>query len=286
LEKSGKLGKMKILLIEPPFYRLYKDTFSLPRYPLALGYLSGIVKKETKWDVLSYNADFNPKNEGVSFSYVLDEGFKHYQEGLEDLSRPVWKEIKSTIKQYKPDVIGISSKSQNFASTCVVADLVKEIDRKTIVIIGGPHPSMVGRESLKNPNIDVVVRGEGEVTLVELLNAIEKEKSFDKIKGIVYRKNGKIVENEPREFIEDLDSLPFPHETAPDLLKDFEKYPISAFRNIFAIRGCPFNCFFCGSREIWGRRCRFRSVENVIEEIKGLEKMGLKSVNFDDDTLV
>ena len=84
--------------------------------------------------------------------------------------------------------------------------------------------------------------------------------------------------------MEDLDSLPFPHEFAREVLIDFEKYPLSAFQNIFATRGCPFNCFYCGSRNIWGRRVRFRSPENVVAEIKELQRMGLRTIHFDDDT--
>lgn len=67
------------------------------------------------------------------------------------------------------------------------------------------------------------------------------------------------------------------------MLKDYNLYPPKAFANIFATRGCPYNCFFCGSRKIWSRKVRFRSVGNVINEIKGLQKLGLKFVHFDDD---
>lgn len=274
----------RILLIEPPFYRLYKDTYSLDRYPLSLGYLAGIVKKETTWDVMVYNADFTPQHELIKLSYWTGEGFQNYLHDLKDLSRDVWEEVKSTILEYKPSVVGISATSQNFTSACVVAKLAKEASNQIVVIVGGPHPSMVGKEVLNCPDIDVGVKGEGEKTLVELLHAIKSGKGFDRIRGIVYRKERRLVENPPREFIEDLDSLPFPHENAPEVLKDYDLYPITAFRNIFAVRGCPYNCFFCGSRKIWSRRVRFRSPENVVSEIKGLQRMGLRLIHFDDDT--
>jgi len=274
----------RILLVEPPFYRLYRDTYSLDRYPLSLGYLAGAIRKETDWDVMVYNADFSPQSETIKGSYLAGVGFDNYLNNLRDLSRPVWGEIRSTILEYNPTVIGISAKSQNFASVRIVARLAKESGKQITVMVGGPHPSMVGAEVLNCPDIDVCAKGEGEKTIVELLNAIDAQQEFDAIRGIAYRNDGQIVESAPREFIKDLDSLPFPHETAPGVLKDYDQYPLTAFRYIFAIRGCPYNCFFCGSRRIWSRRVRFRSPENVVREIKGLQKRGLRSVHFDDDT--
>ncbi|NLI13612.1 MAG: radical SAM protein [Peptococcaceae bacterium] len=274
----------KILLIEPPFYRLYKDTHSLNRYPLSLGYLAGMIRKETNWSVMAYNADFSSHSEPVKVSYLASTGFYNYLNNLKDLSGRVWGEIRSAISEYKPAIVGISAKSQNIASACIVAKLAKEINRQIIVIVGGPHPSMVGSDVLNCSDIDVGVRGEGENTIIELLNAIDAQKDFNDIKGIVYRKDGHINENAPREFIKNLDSLCFPHENVSEVLKDYEKYPVTAFRNIFATRGCPNSCFFCGSHKIWSRKVRFRSPENVVKEIKSLQKMGLRAIHFDDDT--
>lgn len=274
----------RILLVEPPFYRLYKNNFSHSRYPLSLGYLAGVIKEKTKWEVMTYNPDFIADNEGSSFSYVMGSGFENYINGLKDFSRPVWKEVKSTISAFKPTIVGISAKSQNFISACIIAKFAKEFSKDSLVIVGGPHPSMVGSEVLMSPDIDVCVKGEGENTIVELLEAINSQSSFKDIQGIIYRKNGEIIENPPREFIKDLDSLPFPHESAPEVLKDYDQYPKTAFKHIFSTRGCPYNCFYCGSRKIWSRKVRFRSPENVVREIKGLQNIGLKSVNFEDDT--
>ncbi|MBA7490811.1 tRNA-2-methylthio-N(6)-dimethylallyladenosine synthase [subsurface metagenome] len=277
-------NQRKILLIEPPFYRLFKDTYSLSRYPLSLGYLAGTIKQKTDWNVVVYNADFVPRSKSIKVSYLAGDGFHNYLDNLKDTSKPIWREIKLTVAKYRPTVVGISAKTQNFRSACLIAKLVKEIDNQIIVIVGGPHPSMVGVEVLNCPDIDICVRGEGENTIVELLDAIANQKPFDNIQGIIYKKGDRVVENPPREFIKDLGSLSFPHQYASELLKDYDKYPITAFRSIFAIRGCPYNCFFCGSRKIWSRRVRCRSVENVIEEIKALQEKGLKAVHFDDDT--
>ncbi len=279
-----KADQNKILLIEPPFYRLFKDTYSLNRYPLSLGYLAGEIDKKTNWEVTIYNADFCSKSESVKVSYLTHSGFDNYLNNLKYLSSQVWEEIKSTIIKCNPSVVGISVKSQTFASACLVVKIVKKINRHITVVIGGPHPSMVGAAVLNCPDIDIAVKSEGENTIVELLNAINSGTEFDNVKGIIYRRNRQIIENAPRELTKDLDSLCFPHEIASKTLKDYNQYPLIAFRNIFATRGCPHNCFFCGSRKIWSRKVRFRSPDNIIREIKELQDIGLKSIHFDDDT--
>ncbi len=277
------MNQKKILLIEPPFYRLYKETYSLDRYPLSLGYLAGTIQRETDWSVHVYNADFSPQSEAMQVSYMTGKGFENYLDNLKHMSGSVWKEVESILFEVQPDVIGITMKSQNFASGCLVAKLAKRINKDAIVIVGGPHPTMA-QNVLDCKDIDVCVRGEGERTIVELLHAIEREKGFENIAGIVFRRNGGIVENGSRQFIEDLNTLCFPHESAREALIGYEQYPPSAFKNIFASRGCPYNCFFCGSKNIWSRRVRFRSTDNIIKEIISLQSMGVKSVHFDDDT--
>ena len=274
----------KILLIEPPYYRLYKNTYIVERYPLGLGYLASAIKQESDWQVIVYNADFYPHSESARMSYMAGEGFSNYLTNLNDLARPIWKEIASTVAEYMPLVVGISTKSQNFKSACMVARIVKQINPHTTVIVGGPHPSMVGKVVLDCLDIDIGVKGEGERTIVELLHAISSDEKLDDINGIVYRKNGTRIQNPPREYISDLDSIGFPYEIAAEVLKDYHLYPRTAFMNIFAVRGCPFNCSFCGSREIWSRKVRFRSLDHIAREIEGLQKMGINLFNFDDDT--
>jgi len=276
---SGK----KILLIEPPYHRLYKSTYSLDLYPLGLGYLAEAVKKNTDWQAMVYNADFTPESERRKIVYETGEGFYKYLDNLKDLSSPIWSDVRSVIREFKPAVLGISTKSQNFKSACAVAGIAKEIDKNIIVVLGGPHPSMAGEAVFKNPDIDISASGEGEITIVELLKAIGQSESLDRVKGISYRANGTVIKNDAQGFIEDLDSLPFPYENTAALLKDYKRYPKEAFKSVFATRGCPHDCIFCGSRKIWSRKVRFRSPENVVKEIKTRQAMGLGSVSFEDD---
>jgi len=242
-----------------------------------------MMKRDTDWDVLVYNADFSPKSECPKVSYLAGKGFYNYLRNLENLSGKVWQDVKSVISDYKPDVVGISAKSQNFKSACIVAKIVKSLNKDSIVVVGGPHPSMVGSEVLSCQDIDIAIIGEGENTIVELVDAIGSQKSLDSVKGIGYRDATKLVETPKRELISDLDQLPFPHENAQEVLKNYDKYPKTAFSHILATRGCPNNCFYCGSHKIWGRKVRFRSPGSIVSEIIGLQKRELRFVHFSDD---
>lgn len=275
----------KILFIEPPYYRLYKNTYSLSMYPLSLGYLASVVLRDTDWDAAVYNADFHREDEPLRISHLTGAGYDNYLRLLREPGDPLWAEVRRRIAECKPDAVGITCKSQNFASACMVARIVKDIDPGITVIAGGPHPAMVGTTALKEPCIDIIARGEGERTITELLNELSGRHKFASISGIAFRgEDGGITETPPRAFIEDLDTLPFPNDSAPHALLDYRDYPKSAFGNVFATRGCPFHCFYCGSREIWSRRVRYRSPDNVIREIQNIQKLGADTITFQDDT--
>ncbi len=276
----------KLMLIEPPFYRLYHDQYCLVKYPLALGYLSGSVIKNTNWDVQTYNADFNankkifvPEND-----YISGKGFKRYLSSIKDFSFPIWSEIKKSIEEYNPSVVGISAKTQNFISASIVAKIAKEINPQIKVIAGGVHSTMNGSKVLECKDIDFLSIGEGENTIVELLLALENNTELNLVDGIIFRNNGKIVRNKSRSYVEDLDTLDFPLTHAPKILKDFDKYPKEAFGYVFASRGCPYACTFCESKSMWTRKVRYRSPENIVAELKKMQEFGINKVNFDDDT--
>ena len=277
----------KILLIYPPFFRLFDDGYSYGGYPLALGYLAGEVKRSTSWQVFTYNADFNPGSERndikVTFSFRAGRGQENYLKNLTG-DAPVWMQIRKTIEKLRPSVVGISSSSQSFRSASKIASIAKSINPDTYVIIGGPHPSMVGAETLKCPDIDIAAKGEGEEILKELLHCFETDTSISKVKGIAFRDNGRVSDTGMHPYIENIDTLCFPYDSAPDVLIDFHYYFPRAFGSIFTSRGCPFACTFCGSRNIWSRRVRFRSPGNIAEEISRLQRAGVESMRIADDT--
>lgn len=134
------------------------------------------------------------------------------------------------------------------------------------------------------PQIDMAVMGEGEATLVELLCALDSGQETFEVRGLVCRGGKSRPAAARREPIIDLDGLGFPVLPAPEVLKDYGRYPPEAFRSVLATRGCPNNCFFCGSRDLWGRRVRFRSPQNVVREIRTLQARGVHRIHFEDDT--
>lgn len=279
-EENGR----RILLIEPPYFRLFKSTYSLDRIPHGLLNIASAILSETDWEVLVYNADFSGVSEAHKVSYQAGAGFDEFLRNLNNEESKIWREVRSKILRIRPSVVGITAKSPNFKSACIVAKLAKEVDRNTIVVMGGSHVSLTGAKSLNCTDIDILVRGEGELTIVQLLRRIGSRSSIEGVRGILYRKDGTVIEEGRPDHMTDLDRLSYVHMTARKVLVDYEEYLIHAFKHIYTSRGCPYDCFFCSSKALWGRKVRFRSPKKVLEEIKDLQQRGLRYVQFQDDT--
>jgi radical SAM superfamily enzyme YgiQ (UPF0313 family) len=193
--------------------------------------------------------------------------------------------IKEYLEEKKPDVVGISCMTFLVIDALKVAHLTKEACPEAHVVVGGTHPTIYPKELASQPGIDSVVFGEGEITFCELICALSEGKSLEGIKGVGFCKNGKVVLNPSREFIQDLDSLPFPDR---DLLPYKKYYNLLGKGNeimtsLLTSRGCPHNCIFCTKKD--GRLCRVRSPENVVEEIEYCVKKGITDFDIIDDTL-
>lgn len=275
----------RILLIEPPFYRLFKNTYSLDRLPLGLAYLAGVAVRDAGWHVRVWNADFQSSSEPWRLSYLAGDGFRRYRERLDNPEDSIWRQARVVLESYGPGVVGISAKSQTFASAARLAEVAKRVLPRATVLVGGPHPSMVREKVLQCPHIDAACFGEGEGTLRDVLAALDAGRPLAGIAGLIWRDDaGQAVVGPDRPLIEDLDALPYPHDHAADVLQDHREYPPSAFGYVFSARGCPYDCLFCGSRNVWSRRVRFRSPDDVVEEVRSLAAQGLLLVHFDDDT--
>ncbi len=177
------------------------------------------------------------------------------------------------------DLIGFSSTSPLFGITKEVLTYVKTINPNAKTVIGGPHPTQDPSDAL-GAGFDFAVIGEGEATILELVKGLEEGKS-ESVKGIAYSENGSIKINPPREFIQNLDTVPLSNRK----LLDYSKY--FSF-GIMATRGCPFNCFYCKPMQdkLFGRHLRRRSVSNIVDEIEQLVSMDKsKVIYFKDDTL-
>ena len=196
------------------------------------------------------------------------------------------------IRTFSPEVIGISIVTPLFDIAQNMASFIKKQFPKMLIIAGGPHPTIMPYETLKEKNIDICVLGEAELTVVELLKAISKKEDLRKIKGIAFLEDNEFVVTPSQELIEDLDSLPFvDRELMPkNVIYGRAGYPIgNPCMLLITGRGCPFNCSFCQPtvRKMFGSKPRRRSVENVIEEIIQLKnKYGINGLWINDDTFL
>ena len=144
----------KVLLINPPWYRLFGQAFNY--YPIGLCYLAGVLEKDG-FNVSVYNADYNYRElrgEFLTFTVrKVIEGYKKYLSILKDISNPLWQESKQVICQQSPDIVGITVTTAKFGAAINVAKLVKELDPTIPVIVGGVHPTILPEEMLKNKEV-------------------------------------------------------------------------------------------------------------------------------------
>lgn len=191
--------------------------------------------------------------------------------------------IEKELLSFKPDIIGISQWTHNRHSSLELAGTCRATLPGSIIVLGGGHATFCHEDALTTGSpVDVVVRGEGEVTLLELTAGIAAGTPWHNIDGLAFRDNGSIVVTPARQSIDDLDRLPLParyldHSIGLDL--DFQ----SEF--IVTTRGCPSTCYFCSSPDFWGRKVHFRSPAAIIEEIRYIRrKYGQIYFSIRDDT--
>jgi len=207
-------------------------------------------------------------------------------------------EIMNELSGYAPDVIGIYSTTFGWEKAMFTASEIRKarrsaqwvVQNRPYIIVGGPYPIAVQEKCIHDSDaVDAVITGEGEITMVEVMDVLSKGESLEGVKGLIYRSGGEVVINPPRPLIEDVDSLPFP---ARELLGSAIDYvpPPATYRRrpvavIMTARGCNRNCIFCFQIDKHRKTgIRFRSVENVMEEIELCLKEGYREIKFIDDT--
>ncbi|MFH1455590.1 MAG: radical SAM protein [archaeon] len=247
---------MKTLLIYPRFW-----PFSSP--PIGLTYLA---------------------------SYMRENGL---DVDLIDCSFDMTKEkLFAMVQEKKPDIIGIGILTDMIKDLKDLVKSLRSIAPNAVFVAGGSHPSALPEETF-DYGFDIIVKGEGEEVMVELVKALKNRTNLSEVDGIYYKKNGKIVYTQQQKLIENLDDLPFP---ARDLLpmNKYLKYSIGRSSwilprpstTVLGSRGCPFNCTFCATNLNYGRKVRQRSPSNYVDEIEMLIKdYGVKGILFNDDTL-
>ncbi|MFH1444978.1 MAG: radical SAM protein [Nanoarchaeota archaeon] len=247
---------MKIVLIRPPDVGLgkYKE-MSQGQHPVNLLFLAGYIQ---------------PRHEPV----ILDLQAVHMNK----------EQVSQYLKNQNPDAVGISFMTCNFDSVKEIADMAKELGK--LVILGGPHPTILPKQTLEEINADIVIKNEGEITLKEVLDAAEDKKSLDGIKGIAFKKDGKIIDNAIRPFVENLDDLPVPDRRLLDLKHSRGATTTGVAKDstvMFTSRGCAFQCIFCSARLIHGNRYRSRSMDHIFKEIDQIKELGFEHISIEDD---
>jgi len=203
---------------------------------------------------------------------------------------PDCKPFKEFFNECKPDIVGISCMTSTYAKACNFAEEIKSKDQEIPIIFGGIHPTSAIEETISNKFVDYVVFGEGELTIVELLEELKGDRRLEKVNGLAFKKNGRIIINEKRELIKDIDSLPMParHLFNMDYYAQRWNWPRGYWlktANMMSSRGCPFDCIFCASKVMFGKKFRYRSVGNTVDEIEQLVKRyGFECISLSDDT--
>lgn len=200
------------------------------------------------------------------------------------------------IYDFQPDLIGVSVLTTGYRLAAKYTRVLKERLPQARICWGGVHPSSVPTQILQAEPVDFVVVGEGEETILEVCNKLSEDKNYSLkgIKGVVFKEASAIIVNERRELIKDLDSLPIPNRkllespsyawymSPPGIIRGQFLNGITTF---YTTRGCPYDCIFCCSHEVMGKRLRQRSIENVFEEIAYLKReFNINGLYFNDDT--
>ena len=196
------------------------------------------------------------------------------------------------VRDFNPEIIGLTLVTTQYQRAKEILFDLRQICPGAKYCAGGPHASALPEVTLKDLNLNFVVKGEGEYTMKEICERLSRNKSIEGLKGVYYEQDGQIIFHGPSPVIDNMDALPIPkRELLPDSL--WYLIPPGFIRGSFnwgiatimSGRGCPFNCIFCASQNIFGRGVRRRSVQNVMKEIRYLkEKYNIKGLFFLDDT--
>ncbi|MCG2711225.1 MAG: B12-binding domain-containing radical SAM protein [Candidatus Omnitrophica bacterium] len=243
----------KVLLVSPPLQSNTQVCSKDNSYGLGLCYLHSVLERE---------------------GYMLRTFSYNSSDPVEAL-----KAITTELLDLKPDFFMVQIFTMNRVESYRVLKKARELMPRMKIIAGGVHASIYPEQLLNNSLVDYVVIGEGEATIVELLETLSEGRDPSGVKGIAYKKNGHVVTTAERPLIEDLDSLPFPkHELFIT--------PEREMACILTTRGCPFKCSFCCLHTISKRKFRKRSAKNVVDEVEYIVNTfkNIKIIQIADDT--
>ncbi len=196
-------------------------------------------------------------------------------------------EIGEEILKRNPDIVSISALTPTIGVALDSADKIKQVKPDTVIVLGGYHPTFEYESVLEEKSVDVVIRGEGEYTFLELVQTIENNGDLRNVAGLAFhdKSDNSLIVTPDRPVIQNLDELPFPA---------FHLFPMEKYRilnittnvaTIITTRGCPMQCSFCSSAALHGHKLRRRSVGNVVDEVEmRLKEQNIDTIAFMDDT--
>ncbi|MDD5109029.1 MAG: radical SAM protein [Candidatus Omnitrophica bacterium] len=239
---------MKVLLINPQSKAIEKSCIwqremLTPVIPLGLAYIAAVLEKNTI-PVKVFDQVAEKWNEDKLFASIVSE---------------------------KPDLVGITCLSASMDTVISLSRRIKNYNKDIKIILGNIHASIFAKQLLNAGIADIIVHGEGEYTMLEVVSRIERKLNFSGIGGIGYIEEGKLYNNRENYIIPDLDNLPYPAFHLFDLNK-YKEIPLASIYGeialvISASRGCPFDCIFCAQNKIFAKT-RYRKIENVIDEME------------------
>ena len=189
-----------------------------------------------------------------------------------------WKDIENRISSISPSIVAASGFTCNAYVCARVAEIAKQVSDDIMTVMGGQHFSFTAEESLLDfPEIDFVVRGEGEITLVELIKCLADGSDPGRIRGLSFRHDGAVVHNPPRELIENLDSLPYPaYHLIEDNLHRYHFSMMAGKNTTYLIlegsRGCSHRCRFCTQWKHWNGTWRTKTPRRIADEMEHLHQ--------------
>jgi len=219
---------------------------------------------------------------GLAFLAGALERAGHEVQMLDYVVYPYSKQaLQGAMERFQPRMIGVTAVSMTFPDAAQVMADAKAIDPEVVTVLGGPHATFRAEPTLlETPQVDVVVVGEGELTIVELTRAIETGADLAQVAGLVVRGPHGPLRTAARPHIADVDTLPIPAR---------RHIPLGRYRAIgmpismTTSRGCPFQCIFCVGRKMVGSKVRYHSTKRVVDEFESLTKLGFHQINIADD---
>ncbi len=265
---------MNIVLVRPPFYALFGvNNPKMKTYPLNLLYLATYIRKKTQHQAYIVDGE----NCAPAFNDSATDPEERMQSAIPEMisiindpEHAIWIRLESAIMDKKPDLVGITCNSGNMDTVRTIVQKLKKFQLP--VILGGSHPTVLPEQSMRYTSADYVISGEGEIALSEFMNALSSKQNLLSTASLCWRDGDEIHINRRGNLVENLDEIPFPDRS----IINREDY----FGDVLMTgRGCPFDCAYCASRNIWGRRVRLRSVDSIIGELRQIKKFNEESLS-------